>query len=110
MSNKIENAEKLETVTKQSNFSTMLNGVGSGVMVAGAIPYAYRFIRKSINPEFSMKHFDGTLAFSTVLGAFVGAVYSFNEVKHLNAYREALANDLRDLHAKIDGKTTEPAR
>ena len=88
---------------------TIFNGIGNGLMI-GSIPIlGYELAQQIKQGDLKNPIFTAGLCFAGA-GALIGAYFGMKEAEHLKDYRTALANDLNDLHAKIDGKTAEPAR
>jgi len=76
----------------------------------GSIPLAGYEISKQIKAgELKNPLFKFGLGFA-MAGVAIGAYYGAKEALRGNDYRVALAQDLRELHAKTDGKHMESSR
>jgi hypothetical protein len=86
----------------KSALSTVLNGAGNGLMIVGApvaaINGAAFIFDKPLPTQFKKAG-----VFASVAGCLIGAYYGLKESKQLDDYRHALASEIKDLHAKVEG-------
>ena len=93
----------------RSKFSSIMNGLGNGAMIGGIPLLGYEFSKQIKAGELKNPLFKTSLAIA-VSGCVIGAYFGLKEAEHLNDYHQALAADLKELHAKSDGKQQAPAR
>ena len=93
----------------RSKLSTIMNGLGNGAMIGGIPLLGYEISKQIKAGELKNPLFKTSLCILGA-GALLGAYFGMKEAQHLGEYRAALANDLRDLRNKVDGKTAEPDR
>jgi hypothetical protein len=82
---------------KQAQLSTILNGVGNGLLV-GTLPIvAYEGYQRFKNPATPRSLVIPALCFATV-SAVVGCMYGFKEAKQVENYRQSLGDEIELLH------------
>lgn len=100
-------SERIRDLTppKSADASMVMNGAGNGMMLGG-IPFLLLQLYERISKK-HMPHAVGTASeFAVIVGAAVGAVYGAKEAKDLKRYREALRDEVADLRAQADARTT----
>ena len=88
---------------KESRTSTVLNGIGNGLMVGG-IPLAaietYKFLKANNKPLPALVR--GAAVASAVLGGVAGLVLGQNETHLQEQYRQKITDEVNHLRHEVD--------
>lgn len=82
-------------VPEQSNASTILNGMGNGMML-GAAPFVLLKMASQLTGK-PIPIADKIGTFGTVIGCAIGAAYGGAEARHVEQYRQAVGERLQQL-------------
>lgn len=84
--------------------SIIMNGAGNGMMLGG-IPAitieAYKKVTSNRLPK-SLEFFEKNAMLGAIVGCVAGIGFGIKEARELKEYREALQNELRYLHGRVD--------
>lgn len=101
---KLEQLEAKLTPPSESHFSTILNGMGNGMMLGALPPLAYDLYLKARKLE--VPDALGKIGiFSTVIGCAIGAVYGRIEARRVQEYREEMSSEMTRLRADVDANS-----
>ena len=98
----IEAVEQRLVLPDKSATSSVLNGIGNGMMLTGLPLVAAEFYfptRKDIPRNFKI----GSMI-AMVVGAVVGGLYGKKEADEITNYRQALRSEITHLHKRIDAQ------
>lgn len=85
-----------------SKVSAVLNGLGNGIMLGGAVfavPRVIAALSGNKLPQ-SMNNLHGTV-FATVVGSALGTWYGLHEAKQVEEYRDSIANALDSTRNRV---------
>lgn len=105
---KIEKLEAKLAPPSGSHFSTILNGMGNGMMLGMVPPLAYNLYMKATKKALSAvaEARLGTVGVvMTALGAIGGLVYGRIEAKGVQDYREEVTSEMTKLRADVDANS-----
>lgn len=91
---------------REGNLSTVLNGIGNGMML-GAIPFFATEIYSHLSRRTIARAAYITNAVLTTVGGVLGGMYGYREGEHLKAYREDIAAQLRALNTRVSAHSVE---
>lgn len=105
----VETVEDRLEIPTQSNVSTVLNGMGNGLMI-GAVPFlllktGQQILGKRLPVSEALIDRFGT--FGSVGGCLLGAAFGAHEATSVHSYRLALKNEIQSLHDKASNSNAK---
>lgn len=85
----------------ENTVSAVLNGISNALMVVGA--------GLLLTPEETRKNNSKLIYASSAISIVLGAVWGWREAKQMNAYREAVLDEVEDLRKNVETLKAENA-
>ena len=93
------------TPPTESRITTVLNGVGNGMMV-GALPFVAKNLYEAITSKtVHFPHQDKLIAFATVSGCVLGGVFGVSESKRMHDYRTAMNEEVNAIRQQVNANS-----
>jgi len=89
------------TLPDKSRVSTILNGMGNGMMV-GSIPFIVAESMSHITGRPVTKTMSIASLTATFLGGIFGGIYGKLEADQVDNYRSTLSSEIKNIHRRID--------
>lgn len=81
----------------QARWSTVLNGVGNGAMIAGGLLYGSELAYKLTQKKPISKTYQIVSLVGTGIGAVIGGLHGITEANQIQQYREAVTGKINAL-------------
>jgi hypothetical protein len=102
----IDALEQRLVLPDKSTVSSVLNGMGNGMMLTSlpllAIESSYKLLSKEAPPQLRMGSTVGIIGI--LAGVVFGGFYGKKEADEINNYRHALREEITHLHKKVDAQ------